>query len=254
MKRLFRLALALLTLASPAAAEEVVAALSQNRVSITASFDGSEILVFGAVKYERPISEVTPLDVIITLSGPQQRVIVRRKQQVAGIWVNTNAVEVDRAPSYYAVSTTGPLKDILAGTEDLRHKISIPRAIRSVGAPSNVTNSQDFTDALIRIRENDKLYRMQEFETVVFDGTLFRTDFSLPSNLVEGVYTTRIFLTRDKKVVGTFKTFINVRKVGLERWIYNLAHEQPLIYGLMSIFIAIGAGWGASAFFRYIRS
>jgi len=251
--RLLRFILAILTLTGPAAAEEVVAALSQNRVSITASFDGTEILVFGAIKYERPVSEVAPLDVIITLSGPQEKVVVRRKQRVAGIWVNTNAVEVDRAPSYYAVSTTGPLNNILAATEDLRHKISIPRAIRSVGAPSDVLDAEEFTKALIRIREGDKLYKMQEFETVVFDGTLFRTDFTLPSNLVEGVYTTTIFLTRDKKVVGTFKTFINVRKVGLERWIYNLAHEQPLIYALMSIFIAIAAGWGASAFFRYVK-
>lgn len=252
--RLFRFLLAFLALATPAIAEEVVAALSQNRVSITASFDGSEILVFGAIKHERPVSEVTPLDVIITLSGPEEKVIVRRKQRIAGIWINASAVEVDRAPSYYAVSTTGPLANILASTEDLRHKISIPRAIRSVGAPADISDSEDFTKALIRIREADKLYRMQEFETVVFDGTLFRTDFSLPSNLVEGVYTTRIFLTRDKKVVGTFKTFINVRKVGLERWIFNLAHQQPLIYGLLSIFIAIAAGWSASAFFRYIRS
>ena len=30
--------------------EEVVAGLSQNRIPITANFDGSEILIFGAVK------------------------------------------------------------------------------------------------------------------------------------------------------------------------------------------------------------
>ncbi len=46
---------------------------------------------------------------------------------------------------------------------------------------------------------------------------------------------------------------IGVRKVGLERWIYTLAHEQPLIYGLLSLAIAIAAGWSASAVFRYIR-
>ncbi len=252
---MIRFVIALLLLTSAAArAEEVVAALSQNRVSITANFDGSEILVFGAIKYERPPEQIEPLDVIITLSGPEQRVVVRRKQKVAGIWINTRAVEVDQAPSFYAISTTRALNDILAATEDLRHKISIPRAIRSVGAPSNVANSAAFTKALIRIREANKLYKLQEYETVLFDGTLFRTNFSLPSNLVEGIYTTRIFLTRNKRVVGTYKTFINVRKVGFERWIYNLARRQPLIYGIMSIMIAIAAGWTASAFFRYLRS
>ena len=48
-------------------------------------------------------------------------------------------------------------------------------------------------------------------------------------------------------------TTINVRKVGLERWIFNLAHEQPLYYGLLSLAIAILAGWGASTIFTYLR-
>ena len=50
-----RLLLLLLAVALPASAEEeVVAGLSQNRIAITANFDGSELLIFGAVKREAP--------------------------------------------------------------------------------------------------------------------------------------------------------------------------------------------------------
>ncbi|MDG2379133.1 MAG: TIGR02186 family protein, partial [Tateyamaria sp.] len=52
-----------------AAAETVVLGLSQNKVSITTNFDGSEILVFGAVKREKPIPKGSPLEVIVTVSG-----------------------------------------------------------------------------------------------------------------------------------------------------------------------------------------
>ena len=50
-------ALALCLLVVPAAAQDrppetIVAGLSQNRVSITADFDGSEIIVYGAVRRE----------------------------------------------------------------------------------------------------------------------------------------------------------------------------------------------------------
>ena len=86
------------------------------------------------------------------------------------------------------------------------------------------------------------------------EDTLFATSLSLPANLVEGDYTARIFLTRGGAVVDQYDTIIDVRKVGLERWIYNLAHQRPLIYGLLSLFIAIVAGWAASAVFRYIRT
>ncbi|WP_273500490.1 TIGR02186 family protein [Paracoccus sphaerophysae] len=44
-----------------------------------------------------------------------------------------------------------------------------------------------------------------------------------------------------------------VRKVGLERWLYRLAMERPSRYGLMSVAIAMAAGWLASAAFRAIR-
>ncbi|WP_323784168.1 TIGR02186 family protein, partial [Leisingera sp.] len=54
--------------AAQAAKEEVVLGLSQDRVAITATFDGSEILVFGAVKRESPIPSGEPLEVIVTVS------------------------------------------------------------------------------------------------------------------------------------------------------------------------------------------
>jgi hypothetical protein len=47
---------------------------------------------------------------------------------------------------------------------------------------------------------------------------------------------------------------VGVRKEGLERLLFNLSREQPLIYGLLSLFMAAGAGWAASAGFRILRS
>ena len=62
-----------------AQAEEVVLGLSQDRVQITATFDGDEILIFGAVKRETPIPEGDPLQVIITVAGPSESLTVYRK-------------------------------------------------------------------------------------------------------------------------------------------------------------------------------
>jgi len=248
---MLRILLLCLALAVPAHAEEVVAGLSQNRIAITANFDGSEILIFGAVKREDPISTTEPLEVIVAVVGPSEPITVRRKDRRLGIWVNTEAVEVDAAPSFYAVATTGPLVDILRDTEDLRHQVSIPRAIRSVGAPQTVVDSEAFTEALIRIRTKNGLYQQLENQVELSEDTLFRTSIALPANLTEGAYRTRIFLTRNGSVVDAYETVIDVQKVGLERWIYNLAHDRPLIYGIFSLFIAIVAGWSASAVFRY---
>ncbi|MFZ7092185.1 TIGR02186 family protein [Primorskyibacter sp. 2E233] len=254
MPRLAALLVLLVLWSLPLRAEEVVLGLSQDRVSISTDFDGSDILIFGAIKREEPIPEGPPLEVIIAIAGPLQPVTVRRKEHRFGIWVNTDSVVVDAAPSFYAVATSGPWNEVISNVEDLRHKISIPRAIRSVGAPMQVQDSQSFSAAVIRIRAEEDLYQLLESTVEVSQSTLFNTSISMPSNLTEGSYPTRIFLTRGGNVISNFETVIEVRKVGLERWLYTLSRQQPLIYGLMSLAIAIAAGWGASTAFRILRS
>ncbi|MGB0961048.1 MAG: TIGR02186 family protein [Halocynthiibacter sp.] len=249
---LFRLLVLLCLCAAPLQAETVVAGLSQNRVSITANFDGSEILIFGAIKREAPIAK-EPIEVIIAIEGPSAPIEVRKKDKRLGIWVNTEKLTIQKAPSFYAVTSTGPISEAIADTENLRHHVTIPQSIRMIDQVKAVTDTQDFLDALIRIKSKNGLYQAIDDGVRLTESTLFETSVKLPANLTEGAYKTRIFLTRDTKVVDVYETTIDVRKVGLERWIYNLAHDKPLAYGLLSLFIAIAAGWLASAFFRYIR-
>jgi uncharacterized protein (TIGR02186 family) len=249
---MIRLLALLLALALPAAAEEVVADLSQDRVSISTSFDGSEILVFGAVKREAPAPSDPPLAVIVTVKGPDEAVVVRRKDRRAGIWVNVEGIEVQRAPSFYAIAASGPLEEVLSQTEDLRWRISTAMKLRAVGAASMAEDANAFLEALVRVRRAEGLYARDATPVTLTEETLFSTEIALPSALTEGNYETRIFLTRGGAVIDHFDTTIFVQKVGLERFIYNLAHEQPLAYGLLSLAIAIAAGWMASTVFRYL--
>lgn len=246
----------LLTLALPAAAQEViVAGMSQNRVSITADFDGSEILIYGAVKRDAPPPEGKgPLEVIVTVEGPSTPVAVRRKDRVLGIWVNNAAVRITSAPSFYAVATTGPLDYILSDTDNLRHAITLERMIRAIGISSEADQAGEFVLALLRVRTNEGRYRVLEGKVELTEETLFRTDVVLPANLTEGEYKVRLFLLRDKRVIASQERVIGVRKEGLERLIFNLAQQQPLAYGLLSLVLAALAGWGASAAFRLIRA
>ncbi|MBN8633072.1 MAG: TIGR02186 family protein [Rhodobacterales bacterium] len=245
----------LLALALPAAAQEViVSGMSQNRVSITADFDGSEILIYGAVKRDAPAPGGGPLEVIVTVEGPSTPVAVRRKDRVAGIWINNASVHIDSAPSFYAVATTGPLNYILSDTDNLRYGITIERLIRAIGIADEADKAGEFVLALLRVRTNEGRYRILEGKVELTEDTLFRTDVVLPSNLTEGEYKVRLFLLRNKSVVASQEKVIGVRKEGLERFVFNLAQERPLVYGLLSLVLAALAGWGASAAFRLIRT
>lgn len=258
---MIRALLLLLALGVPVQAQEpenptgetIVAGLSQNLVSITTDFTGSEILIYGAVKRQQPIPDGAPLEVVVTVQGPSGPLTVRRKERRFGIWMNTEAVSISRAPSFYAIASSVPLSEALSETENLRHVVTIPRAIRAVGIAAEAEDAPVFLDALIRLREEQKDYTLAENSVELLESTLFRADVELPANLTEGEYKVRLFITRDGAVIDVHEALITVNKDGLERWIFNLAHQQPLIYGLLSLVLAIAAGWGASAAFGLLR-
>ncbi|MEJ6746470.1 MAG: TIGR02186 family protein [Yoonia sp.] len=248
---MMRLVCLLLLLSLPAQAEEeIILGLSQNEIDITATFTGSEILLFGAIRRDAPVPDGN-LGIIVTVAGPEVPVTVRRKERRFGIWVNVDDVKIAAAPSFYAVATSADLSKVLRPSEDLINRITIPQVVRHVG--TNVLDSQSFSRALMRIREENNQYQRLEGAVAISRDTLFQTRIQMPANLTEGFYVAKIFLTRDGNIVDEYETSIPVKKVGLERWLYNLAHDNAFLYGLMSLAIAIAAGWGASAVFSLFR-
>ncbi len=233
-----------LEMAASEEVQQVVADLDQSDVSINSTFSGSEILVFGALRGGGPDSEV-----VVTVAGPSEPVTVWRKGRIGPIWANVLAAEIDSAPSFYAVATSAPLREMLSNTSDLRHAITVPQAIRAVGTNDPAT----FTAALIRMRTETGAYATREGAVALKDGALFRTTIALPPDLTEGDYAVRIFLIEERRVAARFETVLAVRKVGLERILYGMAHERPALYGAMSLAIAVAAGWLASAAFGALR-
>lgn len=229
--------------------DSVVAGLSQHNVSLTTDFAGSEIFVYGAIRGSEPDDSEDPLDVIVAVMGPVTPVLVRKKERRLGIWINGRGVEVDAAPSFYAVASTKSFRDTVSWTDDLRYRIGLDHVIRLIDAPSDVDRDA-YRHAVKRIRESEGLYSELGSSITIIENTLFETRIKLPANLVEGDYTARVFLLRDKKVVDAFRDTIEVRRAGLGRWIYTSAQDYPALYGLVSILVALTAGWLASAFFR----
>jgi uncharacterized protein (TIGR02186 family) len=242
-----------LLLALPVRAEEIVSGLSQSGVSIDARFDGTSILIYGAAMREEKPPAWPLLQVIITVAGPDVPIVVRQKERVAGIWVNQGAMAVDGAPSFYAIMTTGPVEDILSLAEDQTHDISIPRAIGAVRLGPGAGAASDYLAALQRIRATQGVYRLAPDTVLLLQQSLFRTEVSLPANLIEGDYKVRIFLTRGGAVVDVQESVITVRKAGLERILYRMAQDQPLLYGVIALLLAALAGWAASEVFRRLR-
>src|SRR5436190_5493983 len=87
----------------PAAAERLVASLSNHRVMVTSNFTGEELVLFGGIEQDaasRP--RRAGYDIVVTVTGPRQTVVTFRKARALGIWINTDSRVLENAPAYLA--------------------------------------------------------------------------------------------------------------------------------------------------------
>lgn len=110
------LALWLGAMAARAVEQPLVADLSKHLVAITTGFAGTDVLLFGATD--------GPGDVVLVVRGPEQDVVVRRKDKVAGlVWANVESVTFEGVPSFYKVAASRPLEEFMAPELRERHRI-----------------------------------------------------------------------------------------------------------------------------------
>lgn len=234
--------------------ERIEADVSSRQIGIESDFAGIQVVVFGAVDYSQQRSaEENLYDVAIVIRGPDEPTVVRQKDRVAGLWVNQAAKVFTDVPQYYAVLTTRPLNEIAPrellekhriGFENLRFKLA------QDAAPPTTAQEEAFRKALVRIKEDQDLYQERGFAVAFISRSLFRATVSLPANVPVGVFDVEIFLFRNGELLDTHETELRIEKQGLERFIYNLAFQNSLIYGIAGVIVAIIAGLAASAAFR----
>ena len=155
-RRNFLAALAALALMAPATgrAQGPVTALSEYLISITPSFVGKDLLLFGAV-------EGGGGDIIIVIRGPDADLVVRRKARVAGIWVNRDATTYRKVPGYYAVLSSRPLRQIASSTALERLGIGIGNLkFDAVSASKHAVAARvAFQQAMVRLKQNQEIGR-----------------------------------------------------------------------------------------------
>jgi uncharacterized protein (TIGR02186 family) len=236
------LLLALLLAAPAAQAQQVIADLSRHLVAITTGFAGAEVLLFGAVDGEG--------DVLVTVRGPESDIVVRRKSQVNGMWINTQSVSFGAVPGYYAMAATKPVDEIVTGPVAEREQIGAERlrfeAERNVAADTVAL----FRRALLRNLEREGLYQPRAAVIRFLGQRLFRADIAFPANVPTGLYTVNIYLVRDGQVVSATTTPLSVSKIGLSAEIFDFARNRGLSYGLIAVAFAGIAGWAASRVFQ----
>src|SRR5665648_71697 len=97
----------------PIPREEVQSDISTREISIQSNFTGIEILIFGSVDFSStPSPEKAVHDVIMVIRGPSQPIVARRKERVAGLWINGESRVFPSVPGFYTVLSSRPFRAI----------------------------------------------------------------------------------------------------------------------------------------------
>ena len=241
-------------LASPLNAEKLVTSVSSHRVLITSNFTGADIVLFGGIDDDdAPVNREGGYDIVVTVRGPLQTFIARRKDRILGIWVNAESRQFLQVPSYLAVMTSRPAKELGSPEFLRRYRIGIVNHTlqQRIGADyADVVPQDPFRTAFLRVKMEEGLFYEDPTGVTFLTPTLFRATVPLPGIAPTGNYEVETLLLYSGTVIARESTAIEVVKTGSEELFARAAREHGFMYGLATALLALGTGLLANFIFR----
>jgi uncharacterized protein (TIGR02186 family) len=107
--------------------------------------------------------------------------------------------------------------------------------------------ADDWRKAFFRLKERQGYYHENDSAIRVFGNRLFIADMRLPGDLQVGTYSVETLLVKSGKVVGHTVGNFRVRLSGIERKVWNAAHDYPWSFGALFTLAAMVLGFVLNA-------
>jgi uncharacterized protein (TIGR02186 family) len=241
-------------IAAPALAERLVVSLSTHRVTIAANFVGEDLVLFGTIEPDPPAQQMRAVyDLVITVAGPKKDYRTRRKERVLGIWVNVDAREFVRVPSYLAVLSNRPAREIASADVARRLQLGLDNYIltQRIGPDfADTVRDDPFRTAFIKLEQEHGMYYEKATAVTYLTPTVFRATIPLPSNAPVGTYGVDVKLLANGEMLARTTSALEITKVGFEQYVADAARDYGFLYGLATALLALLTGWIASVVFR----
>ena len=239
---------------APARAERLVVSLSNHRVAVTSSFSGENLVLFGTIEPDKPRAALgSAYDLVVTVTGPRQTFRTRRKERVLGIWVNVDAREFVRVPSYLGILSNRPVTEI-APPETLRRlQVGLNHFLlpQRIGPDTADTVRDDpFRVAFVELENEAGQYSESATAVTFLTPTVFRAAIPLPADAPTGNYAIDVKLFANGAMVARTTSALEVIKAGFEQFVAEAAQHYGILYGIAASLMALLTGWLASVVFR----
>lgn len=239
-------------LAQEANPESIEIGLSTDRVSITSDFTGADLTIFGALSNPDPlISRQGRYDIVVVLEGPARPVVVRRKDRILGMWINTRSETFLNVPISYAVSTTRAFQDMTDPNNYRRLSLGASNIyMEPENKRAGPVTIQEFTDALRDRKQAIGLYNHRIGGVQFLSQNLFRATVELAPNVPVGTHKARAFLFRNGLFIKETSAQLAILKAGFEQSIFLASRDYGFLYGVFAVALAMLTGWLGRIIFR----
>ena len=224
--------------------------ISSRSIQIRYSFSGAQLLLFGAILYPGGKVPERPADIVVVLKGPVQPILVREKQKMAGIWMNADSDRFRSAPSFYAVASSRPIRELVDERTAAIYELGLRDLQLSPGGGALPDKERRFERGLLDLRKRQGLYAESDHGVEISNGVLYRARIAIPSQVPVGTYTTETFLIDRGKVIAAATRDVDVGKAGFERTMALAARQHGFLYGLAAVALSLFLGWAAAMAFR----
>jgi hypothetical protein len=176
--------------------------------------------------------------------GAEDKVELKRKGKVLRVlWMNVGDVSFEHVPSLYLASYEPRGQGLPAPSPD--GAVAYDHIEAQVLPAHSSSETRRLFREFVKLKEREHLYSST---TLHLDGsaagsTRFSTDFWLPAIAPAGNYEVRLVGERNGASEILASQQLVARRVGLASLIASAARTHGLIYGIMSVLLAIVAGF-----------
>ncbi len=208
--------------------------VSKKNIKLSEENSEPDFIIFGYTDSNEPL--------VIKIKGPEQKVILQKKNKVLGMWSWSKTGEFIY-PGLFHYYTNQNAKEI-----DFEIKKDLFDNIKLVGR-----DNDNLKRDLIEKKMSINLFSIKNDAFKVINKKLpnfFKIPIILPKNSPSGQYSISLSIMDSMNNFESPEKYLTVEKLGLSSFVYKMAHKYSFIYGIFSAIIAIGLGFFAGIIFR----
>ncbi len=187
--------------------------------------------------------------VVVVVRGGERDEEFYRKARVGPIWVNRGRVHVSGVPVLFYRFSSGALREFLHQDEIKRYQLD-ESAIKAQMRIEPEFSREQIVASWLELKAEEATYALNR-EALRWGPRQdhvapFSVDFAWPRKVPPGVYQIAVYECRDGSVTSYAVRSFPVVKVGFPAWLWSMATNHALVYGVASVLAAAAVGFATA--------